>query len=267
MKLLNAPRVTEARDKIMNVEILEICNLKIASQEVYIRKENLPPHDLAMLKDLKAREHWDKYIDDRKGNLNKILELGIRFGGSIPYLFDLCDADFIAGVDIAAEDISIRQKLNRSTLKDHFELYFDTNQTDRPKLNKILDNHFSDGVVLVVDDASHLLLDTRKSFEILFPHLTDGGLYIIEDYSWAHNEAFAMLASDRYRNQPAMSQLAMEIIMLMNSTKNWITRISCDYNTIIVERGNATIPNDFSMYEESQNWAFFDNKTLKGELR
>jgi hypothetical protein len=38
---------------------------------------------------------------------------------------------------------------------------------------------------LVVDDASHTYEDTKASFETLFPLLQPGGIYAIEDWSWA----------------------------------------------------------------------------------
>ena len=34
---------------------------------------------------------------------------------------------------------------------------------------------------IVIDDASHIPALTNRSFEILFPHLADGGVYVIED--------------------------------------------------------------------------------------
>ena len=50
------------------------------------------------------------------------------------------------------------------------------------------DRAFLEGVVaefgapeLILDDGSHIARHQRASFEILFPLLQDGGLYIIED--------------------------------------------------------------------------------------
>ena len=39
---------------------------------------------------------------------------------------------------------------------------------------------------LVVDDASHYLDPTRASFDVLFPRLRPGGLYVIEDWTIPH---------------------------------------------------------------------------------
>ena len=52
------------------------------------------------------------------------------------------------------------------------------------KLLSIVHKDFNGQLDLVIDDASHLYTETKKSFEILFPLLKAGGLYVIEDWSW-----------------------------------------------------------------------------------
>jgi hypothetical protein len=39
---------------------------------------------------------------------------------------------------------------------------------------------------LVIDDASHRLRETISSFEVLFPLLRPGGLFLLEDWDWQH---------------------------------------------------------------------------------
>ena len=46
---------------------------------------------------------------------------------------------------------------------------------------------------LVIDDASHLLPETTASFNVLFPRLRAGGLFVIEDWSWQHYRDDAVL--------------------------------------------------------------------------
>jgi hypothetical protein len=37
------------------------------------------------------------------------------------------------------------------------------------------------GIDIVIDDGSHLVSDVVSSLNFLFPHLSEGGIYIIED--------------------------------------------------------------------------------------
>jgi hypothetical protein len=46
------------------------------------------------------------------------------------------------------------------------------------------------GVDIVLDDGSHRADDQRASFDILFPVLSDGGLYVVEDLHTSYSEPF-----------------------------------------------------------------------------
>jgi len=60
-------------------------------------------------------------------------------------------------------------------------------QADAARLSGLLDRYFSDRTVdLAIDDASHLYGPTRTAFEVVFPYLRPGGIYLIEDWGWAH---------------------------------------------------------------------------------
>jgi len=66
-------------------------------------------------------------------------------------------------------------------------VHFGTSQCDGDKLSQIVLGELADELDLVVDDASHTYEETRASFEFLFPLLSPGGIYVIEDWSWAHH--------------------------------------------------------------------------------
>ncbi|PZQ10772.1 MAG: hypothetical protein DI565_19530 [Ancylobacter novellus] len=50
---------------------------------------------------------------------------------------------------------------------------------------------------IVVDDGSHRSADVIASFELLFPHLADGGIYIVEDASSSYWRSFGGGEGDR----------------------------------------------------------------------
>ena len=74
---------------------------------------------------------------------------------------------------------------------DRLKTYWGVDRATRKRLREIVDTEF-DGVPLdlVIDDGSHLLEETRTSFETLFPRLRMGGLYVIEDWNWELNPTF-----------------------------------------------------------------------------
>ena len=69
----------------------------------------------------------------------------------------------------------------------------------------------------MVDDACHTYEETKVSFEFLFPLLSPGGIYVIEDWSWAHHLNYQSPDAPRSKRR-ALSNLLFEQIMLLGST-------------------------------------------------
>ena len=84
-------------------------------------------------------------------------------------------------------------------------------------MSQIVLGELADELDLVVDDASHTYEETRASFEFLFPLLSPGGIYVIEDWSWAHHPDYQSPDAPFSKGR-ALSNLLFEQIMLMGST-------------------------------------------------
>lgn len=144
-----------------------------------------------------------------------ILELGIFEGGSYVLLDKLFKPRRMSAVDVSRDPV---QALCRyvDAKKDRF-LHFSTSQSDREVLEDIVRNELANELDLVVDDASHAYEQTKASFEILFPLLQPGGMYAIEDWSWAHMLRYQSPDAP-FSKRHALSNLLFEQIMLMGST-------------------------------------------------
>jgi predicted O-methyltransferase YrrM len=116
----------------------------------------------------------------------RIVELGVRDGGSTALIALAAAPDLLVAVDLDPDPPSRLADLVRSRdLGDQVAFGFGLDQGDREALTALVERHAPDGPLdLVVDDASHLLGPTTTSFEVLFPRLRPGGLYVIEDWSW-----------------------------------------------------------------------------------
>jgi len=112
-------------------------------------------------------ERWFNPLRDKHINF---LELGVRDGKSLRVWREYFEHANILGVDINP------QSAHQDTKGCKVEI---CSQTDREKLTKI--SKRVKGWDIVVDDASHLNKLTAQSFEILWPTVRPGGLYIIED--------------------------------------------------------------------------------------
>jgi cephalosporin hydroxylase len=103
----------------------------------------------------------------------KLLELGVARGGSLRFWADHFRAPEtrIVGVDRALPDVQLPAKVALQRC----------DQMDRTGLSAVANAHGPFDIV--VDDASHRAKETRRSFEVLWPHVAVGGTYVIEDWA------------------------------------------------------------------------------------
>lgn len=179
-----------------------------------------------------------------------IFELGVFKGGSSAFLHALCQPRKLVAIEfekqrVAALDQFIREKDCTETLIP----YYGVNQADSAALNEIIEHEFKgEELDLVVDDASHFLKETRASFNVLFPRLRRGGIYIIEDWGWAHvpNESLQKRRGV-WSNQPAMSTLLFEIIMATVTQEGMIESININAQMAVIVRGNHPVAMPFDI--------------------
>ncbi len=100
---------------------------------------------------------------------------------------------------------------------------------------------------MIVDDASHFLLETRASFNILFPYLSPGGCYIIEDWGWAHWSA-KNWDGRPYREKPPLTNLIFELTMLCASRPDLVASIFLIPAYVVIRKGRgACEPGNFDI--------------------
>lgn len=98
-------------------------------------------------------------------------------------------ADIIA-VELAAKNFPDAASYPRISLYDR------TDQTDAHSLGGIRDKHGP--FHIVIDDASHVSSLTIRSFEIIWPMLAKGGIYVVEDlHSSYHDYYFGTAEANR----------------------------------------------------------------------
>ena len=119
---------------------------------------------------------YHKYFQHLRDQPLNLLELG--FGG---YQYPdrgghgaMMWAEYFLEGTIITTDVHIKQPLG------HNRIFFQQcSQDDKERFAELFSNY---GVPqIIVDDASHLSSLTVKSFEILFPALSSGGIYVVED--------------------------------------------------------------------------------------
>jgi len=114
----------------------------------------------------KTPEYLKAYDTHFKGrDVERLLEIGVQFGGSLDIWRDYFPKAEIVGLD------------NDPRCKNYVKDYplFIGNQSDTALLETL--GKFD----IIIDDGSHKMSDQQTTFEFMFPRLKRGGMYVIED--------------------------------------------------------------------------------------
>ncbi len=117
----------------------------------------------------------------------RIVELGIFRGGSVAFTAAFSRPQKIVAFELSDQPLPLLAEfLEREGLAEHVVTCFGVDQGD-PEVELIVDREFgSEPIDFVIDDASHLYEPSRRTFEMLFPLIRPGGVYVIEDWASEH---------------------------------------------------------------------------------
>ena len=192
----------------------------------------------------------------RNEDIKRIIDIGIFKGGSMALYALIFAPKKLVGIEHSSiPEEQLEKFIQQRDWQDKVRSYYGTNQADVNRITKIVKAEFGDEPLdLVVDDASHYYVETRTSFELLFPLLRPGGIYIIEDWGWAHWQGDLWQKSQVFPSRmPSLTNLLLEICMLCASRPDLVASVQVESAVIKVRRGGATCANTFKLDRERLN--------------
>jgi predicted O-methyltransferase YrrM len=229
----------------------------------------------------KPRELVERYVALRSDiEAENIFELGIWRGGSTALLALLFRPRRLVAIDFSPQRVAALDNfIDARDMQDSVRPYFGVDQADRSRLEEIVTEDFgSQPLDLVVDDASHLLAESTASFNVLFPRLRPGGLYVLEDWSWEHHieatleeklrtdEATRGALAERLEGVNPMSKLALEIVITVGYAEGIISEVtSVAPGWFVARRGEASL--DPSEFDISRSYGSLGRTVLRGDER
>ena len=190
---------------------------------------------------LKQRSMIESLIDQVPDGVDNIVDLGIFKGGSIVLYHELFRPRRLVGIELSHYRVrALDEFIALHSLEEAIHLYYGTLQNDQHRLRSIVQEEFGDEALdLVVDDCSHLYGHTKKSMNILLPRLRPGGMYVIEDWGWAHWPGDRFQGpKNKYAKEPwALTKLIFELVMVSASRPGLIRRVDVTDGTVYVTRG------------------------------
>ena len=127
-------------------------------------------------------DEWDRLFNPYRDQKINLLEIGVQNGGSL----EVWGRYFLKAVKIVGCDIDKKCEHLRYDDPRIAVIVGDANSDDCE--SKILQQALMFDIIL--DDGSHKTSDILRSFARYFPHLTDGGIYVVEDLHCSYWDYF-----------------------------------------------------------------------------
>ncbi len=174
----------------------------------------------------------------------RIVEIGVLEGGSTALLALAAQPELLVSLERSPDLIEPLQSLIEARgLADRVHPKFGIDQSDSDAVRTEVLEHLGDQKLdLIIDDASHLVEPTRSSFNVLSPLLRPGGMFIIEDWSWAH-VGFGTHLPD----EEPLTTVVFELVMALPTRPGLISSIRIDRDLAIIERGDLGLDGEFDL--------------------
>jgi predicted O-methyltransferase YrrM len=194
----------------------------------------------------------------------RMVEVGVDQGGSTSFFTKLFQPETLLAIELSNKPIAAVTNFLATHDRDaKVSIHWGVDQSDRVVVPRLIGNAFHDQPLdIVIDDASHLLVPTTATFEMLFPRLRPGGLYVIEDWSFRHldercysnamtadpdGEAARIMAAaiEANPNSPfekPMSLLICQLVIAAGRNPDWVTKVRATDGFCEIRRGDADIP-------------------------
>ena len=194
----------------------------------------------------KARNLVDTLLDVAPTSVQNIVDLGILKGGSVAFYEKLFSPRRLVAIEAnPARVAALDEFIDHRNSAESIRLYYGVDQGDQVALRRILRENFAPrSLDLCVDDCSHLYGPTKASLNVLLPWLRPGGVFIIEDWGWAHwpgDEFWQADGGGFAPGQPALSNLIFELVMLCASRPDLIEQVNIAPNVAVLLRGEGEI--------------------------
>jgi SAM-dependent methyltransferase len=210
------------------------------SLDDYTRKTD--NNRIIILKDRGSLESYYEVLGNTR--VRNVLEFGIFEGGSAVLFTLLMDLENFVGIDSKDSAKGIEPFLAQHEVGKRIKFHFGVSQSDEYRVQEIINSEFAnDPIDLIIDDASHQYAYTKRTFEIAFPHLRPGGLYVIEDWGWPHWKGY-----NGHIGEPAMSMFIFELVMLCATSQEVVSDVRIFPSFAFIRKsGGATNLADFSV--------------------
>jgi len=189
-------------------------------------------------------------------DVQAIVDVGVYKGGSVVFFNEVFRPEKLVAIEKNPTSIpALASYCNHPARRDRLRVFLGVDQANQRALGRICRREFADKPLdLVVDDASHFFEETRSTFRALFPRLRPGGIYIVEDWAWAHwpgDHWQKERGGEYFRGKLPLSNILVELMLLCAGSPELVRNVTFNSAVVYVERGDGAIEPGF---EPSDHW-------------
>lgn len=191
---------------------------------------------------LKNKQFFAIYDDIFKNkSISNMLEVGFFDGGSTLYFLLRYDIKKMVAIDIRGRLEPFDLAISDHNLGDRVRVGYGVSQDSAPEIDELLLHFGGEDVDLIIDDASHLFDLSKSTFEISFPRLRAGGIYVLEDWGWAHVSATQQggVHYELLKDHKSLANLLFLLQLLMISRPDLIESITVHSTCAVIKKGAA----------------------------
>lgn len=214
------------------VSTIRARDVELPIHESVGRPAESTPQRIYMHKDRRALTREAAILDHL--NPRRGVEVGVMDGASVIYWAERFALEGMVAFDIAAGAPCLSDYIDRHGLSGTICPCFGVSQDDGPALRAVMAREFADPVDFVIDDASHMHRETRDTLETLLPWVRPGGVYLIEDWAWAHEKDWP---EGQWADRPLLSPLIAEVMLICGAGRGVIDRMEINPNFVALWRG------------------------------
>nr|WP_253286146.1 class I SAM-dependent methyltransferase [Ruegeria sp. HKCCD6157] len=145
-----------------------------------------------------------------KFDVHNVVDIGVWQGGSVALFDCVFRPDKLVAVEYSTRDLPhLEAYVDRCSRQDNVRLCKGISQADISRFGELLDAEYgNEKIDLVIDDASRQYLETMLSFNLVFPRMSEGGIFVIEDWQWSTMEPH--YNSDHFKGKEGLANLVLQ---------------------------------------------------------
>ncbi|WP_298848854.1 class I SAM-dependent methyltransferase [uncultured Ruegeria sp.] len=204
---------------------------------------------------VKTREMIEAELEcTSKIDVRNIVDIGVWQGGSVALLDSVFRPDKLVAIEYSTRELPhLDAYIDKHSRQKNVRLYKGVSQADIDRFGELLDAEFGNKKIdLVIDDASHQYLETKLSFNLVFPRMSEGGIFVIEDWQWSTMEEH--YNSDYFEGKEGLANLVLQCVMACACRPDIVREVIVKNHSVMVVRGDAELQSGtFDITEIARN--------------